>query len=114
MRLLTLLLPSLALAALANTASECASALQLQDTVRSSLRSQETAASMRDLVADNRAALHQLKDAIDVQGRKLDYWSYAVMGVGVPAVATVLFFPLRAIAMLKAYAGLPQQQPHAP
>jgi hypothetical protein len=49
MRLLTLLLPSLALAALANATNECASALQLQDTARSSLRSEENELGIREL-----------------------------------------------------------------
>ena len=48
--LVLLLLPFLALAAVhANATSECASALQLQDTVRSSLRSTENELGIREL-----------------------------------------------------------------
>jgi Skp family chaperone for outer membrane proteins len=135
--LVLLLLPFLALAAVhANATSECASALQLQDTVRSSLRSENTAASLRELVADNKAALQKLQDAIDSLGRatdksfvsqsratdesfetqnsaieklskKQDLWVYLVVGVGVPVAFFVLVFPQRVAMMLKAYSGQP-------
>ena len=56
--------------ALADSAEEpacagCAAALQNQDAARSSLRSQDTARGLRELVADNRAAFQQLREAMD-------------------------------------------------
>ena len=135
-------------AAAAATATACASALQLQDTVRSSLRSENTAISLRDLVADHRVTMQKLKDAIDNQGRateeiksqlkdaidnqgrateksfdiqaraiekitsQLDFFAYIAMWVGIPIVVFTLVLPGRAVAILKAYAGLQLQ--HAP
>ena len=57
-------------AALADTAEEpacagCAAALQHQDAARSSMRSQDTARGLRELVADNKAAFQQLAEAMD-------------------------------------------------
>ena len=70
MRLLLVLFLSHAAAANTTDATSegCASALQMQDTVRSSLRSEDTARALRDLMAENRVALQQLKDAIDGRG----------------------------------------------
>ena len=109
------------------TSEGYASALQMQDTVRSSLRSEDTAQALRDLVANNRVALQQLKDAIDGQGQQLkesakmsaekttalektigelkSYGAFLVLGLVVPAVVFVFSFPQRVVSMLKAYMG---------
>ena len=44
-------------------------ALQLQDTVRSSLRSEDTAKDLRTLSAETKAAVEKLTDIIETQGR---------------------------------------------
>ena len=62
-----------ATASAANATCEgCATALQMQDTVRSSLRSEDTAHALRELVTDNRVALQKLQDAIDRHGRAME------------------------------------------
>ena len=67
--LVLLLLPFLALAAVhANATSECASALQLQDTVRSSLRSTANELGIRELkswAAEQKASMDRAVAALE-------------------------------------------------
>ena len=88
------------------TTAECPSALLLQDTVRSSLRSEVTSHDMAALLAENRAAFQQLKDSLGTVLVYLNVHCAVVFVFIVPVILFTLVYPKRTIGILREYAGL--------
>ena len=106
-------------------------ALQLQDTVRSSLRSEDTAKDLRTLSAETKAAVQKLTDTIDTLARAseksfdtqvraqasleksvvglMDSRTYLlgmIFYVVIPSAAVFfVVYPQRVISMMRAFAG---------
>ena len=101
---------ALVLAARANATSDCGAALQLQDTVRSSLRSEDTAQSVRDLVAEhkaisagNREAMQKLQDAMTEHRTFTEKAAAEQKSAAEKAVAEQRYIALSATAEMRIY-----------